>query len=283
MQATSLAHLTPIDVARGLIAIFDRLHSWTKRTSQLSANAIRVRDLFKLAKDPNKFLFDDIPTTFGGHRILDNDKTLIAVVEEVREGLEELVHSYSSMLHRLNDLMLAELQVPNTSAQALGELRARAENIKEIGGDFRLNAFTSRLAVFRGEEEDIEGIASLAANKPPRDWTDPDLERASVELADLSQRFIRAENFARVKGRTDKRHAIAVVIGVGRRPTPAHIEFEVTDTEIGSIETIIGRIEDALDVDNEKNRKLAALAELSSRYMTEPDDANLQEVERTTS
>ncbi len=275
----SLVQLTPIDVARGLISIFDGLHSWTRRTSQLSANAIRVRDLFKLAKDPNKFLFDDIPAAFGGHDALDDDQTLKVIVHEVREGLQELVDSYPSMLHRLNDLMLAELQVPNASTQALGELRARAANIREIGGDFRLNAFISRLASFSGSDEDIEGIASLAANRPPRDWTDPDLERATVELADLSQKFIRAENFARVKGRTDKRHAIAVVIGVNGRPAPVHAEFEVTDTDIESIEQIVNQVKGMLESDGSGNRNLilAALAELSSQYIAEAEENRLVE------
>ncbi|MCY4275743.1 MAG: ATP-binding protein, partial [Gammaproteobacteria bacterium] len=181
--------------------------------------------------------------------------------------------AYPSMLHRLNDLMLAELQVPNASSQALGELRARAKNIKEIGGDFRLNAFVSRLASFNGSEGDIEGIASLAANKPPRDWTDSDLDRATLELADLSQKFIRAENYARVKGRSDKRHAIALVIGVNGRPTPIHTEFEVTDNDIDSIEQIVDQVKGVLGSDNLDNRKLilAALAELSSQYIVEAE------------
>jgi len=269
-----LVHLAPIDVARGLIAIFDRLAPWTKRTMQLSANAIRVRDLFKHANDPNKFLFDDIPTAFGGRGALDNDKALKSIVDEVREGLEELLQSYPSMLRRLNDLMLAELQVPNASPQALAELRSRAENIKKLGGDFRLDAFINRLSEFEGGKQGIESIASLAADKPPKDWTDPDLDRTAVELTDLAQKFIRAENFARVKGRVDKRHAMAVVVGVNGRPAPVHAEFEVTEGERAGIDEIIASLEHVIDArDNNKRRLvLAALAELSTRYMTFLDE-----------
>ena len=281
----SLTHLAPIDVARGLIAIFDRLHSWTKRTTQLSANAIRVRDLFKLANDPNKFLFDDIPAAFGERGALDNDTAIQAVVNDVREGLEELVESYPSMLRRLTDLMLAELQVPNMSPQALAELRERAENIMQISGDFRLNAFIGRLAKFEGSVPDVEGIASLAANKPPRDWTDPDLDRASVELADLAQKFIRSENFARVKGRVDKRHAMAVVVGVNGRPAPLHAEFEVTEGERAGIDKIISQLESVIDAGDDTKRRmvLAALAELSSRYMVEVQESKDKETERAVS
>lgn len=281
--ANRLAYLAPIDVARGLIAIFDKLHPWTKRTMQLSSNAMRVRDLFKHANDPNKFLFDDIPSAFGGRGALDKEESLQSIVKDVREGLEELIESYPSMLRRLHDLMLAELQVPNASPQALGELRARAENIREIGGDFRLNAFIGRLSQFEGKEQDLEGIGSLAANKPPRDWTDPDLDRASVELADFSQKFIRAENFARVKGRTDKRSSMAVVVGLNGRPTPVHAEFEVSEAERKRVEDLIARLESMIEAEDLKSRHLllAALAELSSRYMSEAEIAETKkEVKR---
>lgn len=281
--SNSLAYLAPIDVARGLIAIFDRLHPWTKRTMQLSSNAVRVRDLFKHANDPNKFLFDDIPAAFGARGALDDEDNLQRIVKEVREGLEELIGSYPSMLRRLHDLMLAELQVPNGSPKALSELRERAENIREIGGDFRLNAFIGRLSQFEGREQDLEGIASLAANKPARDWTDPDLDRASVELADFSQKFIRAENFARVKGRVDKRSSMAVVVGLNGRPAPMHAEFEVSEAERKKVEDIIERLEGVIDVEDPKNHHLllAALAELSSRYMSDEEiDGNKKEVER---
>ena len=63
--ANTLVHLEPIDVARGLVAIHESLPSWTKRTMRLSANAVRIRTLFKRAIDPNRFIFDDIPETAG--------------------------------------------------------------------------------------------------------------------------------------------------------------------------------------------------------------------------
>jgi hypothetical protein len=52
-KQNDLRDLQPIDVARGLIAIYDNLQPWTKRTMHLSGNTKRVRELFKQAKDPN--------------------------------------------------------------------------------------------------------------------------------------------------------------------------------------------------------------------------------------
>ena len=176
------------------------------------------------------------------------------------------------MLHRLRDIMLAELRVPNVSPQALAELRVRAENIRQLAGDFRLDAFIGRLAQFDGTDKSFEGIASLAANKPPRDWVDPDLDHAAIELADMAQRFVRAETFARVKGRPEKRQAMAVVIGMDGRPTPLLEEFDIADSDRAAVNDLVERVAAALKEADNSHRSiiLAALAELSTRYMQKP-------------
>jgi hypothetical protein len=53
-EQNRLSHLAPIDVARGIIAIYDRLHPCIHRTMRLSSNAVCVRGVFKQANDPNK-------------------------------------------------------------------------------------------------------------------------------------------------------------------------------------------------------------------------------------
>ena len=125
-SANTLVHLEPIDVGRGLVAIYDQLPKWTTRTMKLSANAVRVRDIFKRAHDPNAFLFEDIPGTLGEDVVLVNNRDVHRVIASVREGLEELVRAYPEMLHRLRDIMLSELQVYNVAPQSLTELRDRA-------------------------------------------------------------------------------------------------------------------------------------------------------------
>ena len=268
-RANELIHLKPIDVGRGLVAIYDQLPQWTKRTMRLSSNAVRIRDLFKRARDPNQFLFDDIPGTLGEDVALANDEELRRVIGSVREGLEELVQAHPSMLHRLRDIMLSELQVPNVSPQSLAELRDRAENIRHLAGDFRLDAFIGRLSQFDGSDESFEGIASLAANKPPRDWVDPDLDQAAIELADMAQKFLRAETYARVKGRPDKRQAMAVVIGMNGRPVPLLEEFYIADSDRAAVNSLVERVAASLEDSDTSQRSiiLAALAELSTRYM----------------
>lgn len=264
-----LVDLEPIDVARGVVAIHDRLPTWTVRTRHLSSNARRVRQLLKHAKDPNKLLFDDLPQAFGSASSPDPDLDPKRVAARVREGLHELRDAYPAMLHRLRDTLLAELRVPNTSERSLAELRARAENIRDLAGGHRQKAFAVRIAEFRGAIADIEGLASLALNKPADLWTDHDVDEASVVLADMAREFVHKEAFAHVKGRLDKRHAMAVVVGMNGRRDIAHGEFDVTDGDRPLIDALSKRIEDALDESGEDghNLILAALAEVSARRM----------------
>lgn len=284
-QANKLVHLEPIDVARGLVAIFYSLPLWTKRTMRLSSNAVHVREMFDRANDPNKFLFDDIPATLGEDISLATGEDLNRVVASVRGGLEELVMAYPEMLRRLIDIMLAELQVPNASPESLAELHERAENIKHLAGDFRLDAFVGRIVRFDGSEDAFEGIASLAANKPPREWVDPDVDRAAIELVDMSQKFVRAETYARVKGRPVKRHSMAVVIGMDGRPTPHLGEFEITDSDRDAVNALINRIAVALDGadTNHSSIILAALAELSRRYIDKHEESTKDRSRRSAS
>ncbi len=274
-EENTLENLEPIDVGRGLISIYTGLPQWTQRTMRLSANAIRIRDLFKRARDPNQFIFNDLPQLAGDGEDIGTDEGFERIVGGVGDALDEMIRAYPQMLQRLADNTLAELQVPNSSPQALSDLRDRAENIRDLGGDFQLNAFVNRLSSYTGTDEDIEGLAGLAASKPSKSWIDTDLDRASIELADLAQRFNKSEAFARVKGRPDKRHAMAVVVGVGGRPAPILDEFDVRDAELEEVNSLLEELRAALEKQGSDKRSiiLAALAELSAEYMreTEPD------------
>ena len=152
-EENELSDLEPLDVARGLVAIHDRLPPWVGRTQRLSLNAKRIRQLFKQAKDPNRLIFDDIPKVLDDAQGIGEEKAPQRITSQIREGLVELRQAYPTTLNRMRETLLAELQVPNASPSMLAELRGRAENIRELGGDHRLEAFIVRLARFEGRDE----------------------------------------------------------------------------------------------------------------------------------
>ena len=271
-----LPDLDPIDVAKGLVSIYDRLSPWVGRTQRLSANARRVRQLFKQASDPNSLIFDDIPRSLSDGMGQSHEDALRTIPNNVREGLMELQQAYPAMLHRLRETLLSELQVPNASAPMLAELRARAENVRDLSGDHRMEAFVMRLSRFFGVDEDVESLAGMVANKPSRSWVDADIDRATIELAGMALRFMRLESLAHVKGRADKRHSMAVTVGMGGRPATVHDEFDVTSLERPEVDVLVSKMKETLQTAGEERRNviLAALAELSALYLDPVDAAD---------
>ncbi len=274
-----LKHLEPIDVARGLISIYDNIHPWSQRTMHLSKEAIRIRNLFKKANDPNKFLFDDIPGLLEQQVDINDEDTIAKVIQFIHEGLKELKNAYPTEINRLREIMLAELQVPNLSPQAMTALRDRAENIKDISGDFRLEAFLVRLSCFSGTDEDIEGIASLATSKPPRNWIDNDINRAKLEITLLAQKFVRTEPFARLEGRGAKSHSLSIVVDVNGQPTPSYLDFNVSASDNEKIDDITKQIKEIVHKNTKADNKvvLAALASLCTQYIQDEEETMLKE------
>ena len=262
----ALTDLEPIDVAKGLVAIYGRLPSWVGRTQRLSTNAKQVRQLFKQASDPNGFVFDDIPRLLSSGNDRPGRQALEDIATLVREGLLEMQQAYPEMLRRLRDTLLAELQVPNISSAMLTELRNRADNVKNLAGDHRLEAFVIRLCEFDASDGDMESLASMAANKPARNWVDSDIDRASIEIAELARHFMRAESFAHVKGRRDMRHSMAVTVGLAGRPITMSDEFEITNLDRTNVDRLIAKMRDTLG-EEPRHVILAALAELSADYL----------------
>ncbi|MEP5396533.1 MAG: hypothetical protein ABJQ22_09810, partial [Hyphomicrobiales bacterium] len=152
----------PLAVARNIIGEFDSLVPWTVKTQSLSPQTLQVREILKRASDPNKLLFDDLsgltePLPDGS---FDPDATAILL----RDALGEMRASYPKVLDELQNLMLRELDVRSQSEAAFKDLRNRADNIRQIGGDLRLEAFVGRLTQFYGTREDMEGLAGVAVN-----------------------------------------------------------------------------------------------------------------------
>lgn len=257
----------PLLVARTIIGEFDALVPWTARTQSLSPQTLQVREILKRANDPNKLLFDDLPrlTEPLPNGYFDPQATALLL----RDALAEMRAAYPKVLDELRDLMLRELDVRGQGEDAFKDLRTRADNIRQIGGDLRLEAFVGRLTQFHGTREDMEGVASIAANKLPRDWNDGDRERAAVGLVELAASFLKTETMARVKGRKDRRHALAVVVGKDSAPHSLFREFEVADIDRQDVERLASIVDKVLSEANQQRRDiiLAALVEVTSKYI----------------
>jgi hypothetical protein len=264
------------DVAKGVVGVVMNLQPWVLRTIRLSPAALKVRNLAKLASDPNKLLLDDIPALFLDGEADEGDADRL--VAGIRAGLTELVAAYPKLLSDLEAVMLRELRVRERDPDSLAELRTRAEVVRNLNGNLRFDAFATRLAGYSGEPEEIEGIASLAASKSSRDWVDRDIDNAMVEIALLAQQFIKAEGLAHVKGRGDGRLSMAIFISDPEHPSPVTPDFDISAREKPVLGKLVERLRTIIgEAGVSRDMALAAVALLGAKLAEE----NLEEEEPT--
>lgn len=216
----------PLEAARGLVALIFGLPEWARRTQRLSESAKAVRDMLLKANDPHKVLFVDLASLLGA----DDGESY---VEALRAPLQEIATAYSKMLSEVENKMLRAL---DASLDNLESLRERAKAVAGVSGNFRLDAFSTRLASYDGSRAALEGILSLAAEKPPRDWVDRHVDAAVLELVQFARRFREAEAFVAVKDRPARSEAIAVVIGTGAETTTISRSFSISERHRKTIE-----------------------------------------------
>jgi hypothetical protein len=263
------AAMDSLEAARGLVALVYALPAWSQRTHRISAKARSVRDILLKASDPHKVLFIDLPAVLNG-------KTGSEFVEELRSPLAEIVHAYDELLIGIQRSMLEALDAP---LDELDRLCARADALEGISGDLRQEAFTARLARHDGSKESMEGILSLAANKPPRDWNDGDIDAASLEIAQAALRFRRDEAFASVKGRKPKSEAFAVVIGAGADTRTLSRSFSLSDRHAQTVEAVAAKLTANLKAEGLGiDLLLAALAKTGMRLSAEDDSAHKRSI-----
>jgi hypothetical protein len=250
----------PLEAARGLVALVFGLPSWSQRTQSISDGARAVRDTLLKASDPHKVLFIDLAA------LLENTDGQ-SYVQALRGPLVEIAGAYDALLNRIEASMLEALDAP---ADKLDRLRARAEAVAGITGDLRQDAFATRLTKHDGSKQSIEGILSLAANKPPRDWNDRDIDHAILEITQAALRFRQAEAFVSVKGRKPTSEAFAVVIGAGAQTRTISRSFSITDRNREDVESISERITQTLKTGGYSTEVLlAALAKAGMRLAVE--------------
>lgn len=257
----------PLEAARGLVALVVGLPAWSQRTHRISTEARLVRDTLLKAHDPHKVLFIDLAAILessGGD----------SYVNALRSPIVEISGAYDALLKDIEKAMFVALDAP---VDRLDRLQARALAVEGLTGDLRQDSFAARLSRYDGTKESMEGILSLAANKPPRDWNDRDIDVAQLELAQVALRFRQAEAFVSVKGRKPNTQAFAVVMGAGAETMTISRAFSLSERHRETVEIMADKL--AFDLKSggmDTNVLLAVLARAGMR-LTVDDDVKEEE------
>jgi hypothetical protein len=211
----------PLDVARGLVGLVVGLPGWTKRTTTVTPKAQQVRAMLLKASDPLRVIFSDLPTLLEAQ----DPATLNTRVKAVTD---ELSDAYRLMLSNVRGHLLGAL---DHGERQLDDVHRRATTVKGITGDFKLDAFATRLETYSESDETIESLISLAVDKPQAAWVDRDIDAAMAKLAEWAVDFRKAETMAPLRGRPSTRRVIGVVFGASHgRDATGFVDISEADT-----------------------------------------------------
>jgi hypothetical protein len=249
-------------VSKALVRFGLGLPKWTHRTAQLSQSASNVMRLLLGATDPNRLLYVDLPAALSSEK----GEQLSAVLEQC---LHELQGAYPRVLSGIRERLLDVLRIDRSL-----KLKDRAETVHGISGDLILDAFALRVESLDDVAgADIEGLISLVTNRSPREWTDRDIDLATIELARLAMRFRQVELLASVKGGNPSRESVTVAVALPNGEAARLRAVDLSKEERRSVQKMAVDIREfLLSRSRDTDLCIAAMAEAAFTLVGSTDD-----------
>jgi hypothetical protein len=176
-----------------------KLPYYTIHTKQISISALGVRDAALIAKEPDVFLFKDLPQALGYPAITglppNPTATIAKYANDLFVALTELESVYPCLLSQIEKRIGSALGVGRKILRKT--LVSRAVELELKAPDNRLKPLLAALLSDRlGSREWIEYIAMTIHGQPPSRWTDGDMQQFEIKLSEISSTFRRFEALA---------------------------------------------------------------------------------------
>lgn len=170
-----------------------KLPKYTQQTKNVSARAQSVREVLLNSNEPDKLLFDLLPTACGLPRILP-DATPDDIPRKLRTrlivALKELREAYDSLLKKCRDYLYESFGVRQEIGRLREDLRSRASyfvgrSIEPVLTGFIFAATDTDMS----DDDWLENVITVIADKSVESWTDADVDAFGLKLIDLARRF----------------------------------------------------------------------------------------------
>jgi hypothetical protein len=168
-----------------LVALMNSLPDYSKRTSELSEDALEIRRCLTLATEPDELIFKAIPGAFGKKPIPITGKYSQADISEIAQRLRAAASELTDAFPALLASIRSELQ---------NELRARKDGLRESlinrAKDLQGKALSAEIS---DDDSWTEYVGMNVAGSPPAAWVDEDRRRFFATIHDLGSTFRRLE------------------------------------------------------------------------------------------
>lgn len=251
---------TPFESAKSLVNLIFNLPKWTKRTNSISIEAQEFRKVILRASDPHKVLFQDLPIILKTTEEKEFVDKVVDLTNELKNAYPNLLNNFRSIAYKLLD-----------HKGDIESLRERAKAIQGNSGDFQLDGFIARLAVFDNSRENLEGLLASPISKPPAEWSELDQEKALNALAEFCTKFRHIETLNILRNKPINREAFAFVYS-----DPNHTfisdSYDISEDKKKELVSISNDVITNLKKNGlSKNEILAALAQACNQTIKSED------------
>ena len=283
---------TIVQLVRPLADLIDGLEEYTQKTrsSDMSGDARRVRDAFKLAKSPETLLFEDLPKALGYENQLDEENAnLEGYADALLSALKELKYSYRSMLSRQQRLLAYALHMDedvtlaDLRRKSIGRYEGLEQHTVDVDG---LKAFIMRLSKREGSDDEwLQNVLMFLGQKPSSKWSDADRAEAEVKLSDYAKRMLDLEtlrlHYDKSAASYDNDFDVILLKSLKKGHEPIDEVVAIDQARHEAIKAVKADLRSSLDKHKDKELKLAILAELVDDFLNEYRSDSKKSVETT--
>jgi len=194
-----------VPVVRALFRMVKTLPDFAWNTRRLPDTTLEMRDAFQNARSPEQFLFVTLPEALGLPGFSEakpTRKEIEVFFRRLNESLESLSEATSSAISSARDILLRSCGLAEGD-EHWRDLRSTAVALEPAVTDARLMTFLNRVTQSGADRAGIESVLALVANRPPRNWSDMDVDRFPEAAAAIGKAFQNAALSAGVSSKAD--------------------------------------------------------------------------------
>ena len=189
-----LRNATLLTVVTPLYQFVSKLPNYTKQTKRLSPEAVAILQALQKTVEPDELLFVEFPKACGLPAIGTDEAEDSVTAKKLRTKLvkviKELSQAYDKLLADCKSLLLDAFGVRRGEPKLREDLRVRSNYLIDKCIEPTLKRFTkAAIDETVDDAQWLKALVMIVADKPAESWTDLDVTRFEIELADLVRKF----------------------------------------------------------------------------------------------
>ena len=194
-EGSSVEHVGVNDFLRALFSWYGELSDFAKRTTDLSAEAMRFRQVISASVDPVQLILTELPAVLVPNQAAPKGANAVRkYAKRFKEIVEELSNAYPRLLKQL-ERGVAQMLGTKSEVKAIhAELKSLNDRLSNEVTDAVARPLLMRANQEAGEASAwLEALGSIMVGQPPKYWTDQTFYDYDQALSDVHMALRRAE------------------------------------------------------------------------------------------